>query len=138
MSELPAISEIVEKVGMSVATIIGLVLVLKWVSQAYQKELLGRIANLENELKSRDAKIDEREKLILARTDSYAHDMKSIAMQLIANDKANRELLRDYYGAICGLSDRLDRRKCQIEDDLDPHPALGKKQPITRIVKGKF
>lgn len=114
-------ADIIEKVGLTIATIVGLVYVLKWLSQAHLKALNDRITTLEAEITRRDALIAEREARIyamhqaqLAAAITNAHDMKSIAMQLMANDKANRDVQRV-------LIEKLNTRPCMIED-YKPHP----------------
>jgi hypothetical protein len=119
--------DIVEKVGLTIATIIGLVYVLKWLSQMHLKALNDRITTLERVTREKEAIIEKREAKIeecqRAHMDSvitYAHDLKSLVMQLLANDKANREFLREHQVVVVGLFERLGSRPCQMPD-YQPH-----------------
>ena len=135
MSDLvTALPELVEKIGLALATICGLVLALRWLSQQHLKALNTRITTLEAVIKQRDAQLDQRDKVIaelnvkidgmhkerLSAAIGYAHDMKSIAMQLMENDRLNREVQR-------ALMTRLDSRPCLLDPkhpDYPPHPEI--------------
>lgn len=117
-----------EKVGLTIATIIGLVYVLKWLSQMHLKALNDRITTLERVTKEKDALIEKRESKIedvqRAHMDSvitYAHDLKSLVIQLLANDKANREFMREHQIVVVNLFERLGNRPCLLPD-YQPHP----------------
>lgn len=119
--------DIVEKVGLAIATIIGLVYVLKWLSQAHLAALNGRITTLEGELVKKDAliaareqKIDQQQQDHMATVITHAHDMKSLVMQLLANDKANRDFMREHHQVVIGLFDKLGSRPCMLPD-YQPH-----------------
>jgi hypothetical protein len=121
-------ADLVEKIGLTIATIIGLVYVLKWLSQMHLKALNDRITTLERVTREKEAIIEKREARIEAmqreHMDSvitYAHDLKSLVMQLLANDKANRDFLREHQVVVVGLFERLGNRPCQLPD-YQPHP----------------
>lgn len=121
-------SDIVEKVGLTIATIIGLVYVLKWLSQTHLKALNDRITALEQVTREKDAIIATREEKIeavqrehMATVVSHAHDMKALAVQLLANDKANRDFLREHQQVVVGLFERLGSRPC-LMSEYQPHP----------------
>jgi hypothetical protein len=121
--------DLIEKVGLALATIVGLVLVLKWLSQLHLKALTDRIATLEIVVKEKDALIEKREKRIddlqsqiLSATISHAHDIKALVLQLLDNDKANREFLRAHQAIVIKLVEQVSIRPCMAED-YRPHPA---------------
>lgn len=121
-------ADIVEKIGLTIATIIGLVYVLKWLSQMHLKALNDRITTLEGVTKEKDAiiakreeKIDQQQREHMATVITHAHDMKSLVMQLLANDKANRDFMREHQQVVVGLFERLGSRPCMLPD-YQPHP----------------
>jgi hypothetical protein len=125
----PGLIDIVEKVGVTLATILGLVYVLRWLSQMHLKALNERITTLERVVKERDAiiarreeKIDSQQREHMATVISNAQDMKALVVQLLANDKANRDFMREHQQVVVGMFDRLGMRPCMI-DNFAPHPA---------------
>lgn len=108
----PSTTDIIEKVGLTIAAIIGLVYVLKWLSQTHLKALNDRITTLEVIIKERDGIIAARDRRIeelhaqhLDATIRYGHDMKAVAMMLMDNDKANRSVMRS-------ILEAMDRHPC--------------------------
>jgi len=140
-------ADIIEKVGLTIATIVGLVYVLKWLSQMHLKALNDRIttlervtrekdALLERVTREKDALIEKREATITevqrAHMDSvitHAHDLKALVMQLLANDKANRDFLREHQVVVVGLFERLGSRPCQMPD-YQPHTHTPPPKPV--------
>lgn len=120
--------DMIEKIGLALATIVGLVLVLKWLSQLHLKALTDRITTLEQVVKEKDALIEKREQKIddlqgqiLAATIGHAHDLKALVLQMLANDKENREFLRAHQAVVLQLVEKVGSRACMVED-YRPHP----------------
>jgi hypothetical protein len=106
--------EFIEKAGITVASIVGLLYVLRWLSYAHLAALNGRITTLEGVVKERDALIAERDKKIeelhgqmIARMETHAHDMQGIAVRMIHESSENRKFQRDIHTATMAVIEDL-------------------------------
>jgi hypothetical protein len=118
------IGEFIEKAGITVASIIGLLYVVRWLSFAHLAALTGRIVTLEGVVKERDALIADRDKKIeelhqqmIARMETHAHDMQGIAIRMITESAENRKFQREIHAATLDIiSDFRNARKCMVPD----------------------
>jgi len=129
-----SIGEFIEKAGITVASIIGLLYVLRWLSYAHLAALNGRITTLEGVVKERDALIADRDKKIeelhnqmIARMETHAHDMQGIAVRMIQESAENRKFQREIHSSTLEIiSDFRQSRKCMA---ADYHPTDKKTPP---------
>ena len=114
-------AEIIEKVGLALATILGLVYVLRWLSQMHLLALNGRITTLESVVAKRDSQIEAAQLLLHTQSEQHAHEMKDIAVRLATEIKENRAFNREQHVVFVRLLDRMDARPCLMHG-YEPHP----------------
>jgi hypothetical protein len=115
------IISVIEKVGLAIATILGLVYVLRWLSQAHLLALNSRITTLESVVAKRDNQIEAAQLQINMQANQHAHEMKDIAVRLATEIKENRAFNREQHAVLVRLLDKLDSRPCMIAE-YHPHP----------------
>ena len=111
---------IIEKFGIAVASILGLLYVLRWLSQAHLKALNERINTLEMvyaEEKRDKARIQAE---YMDRMEAHAaieRDMAAKMARVLVDNSANARATHD---VLVRLLDRLDTRPCLLPD-YEPH-----------------
>jgi hypothetical protein len=119
---LVGIGKAVETVGYTLAAILGLLYILRWLSNIHLQALNGRITTLEGVVLKRDEQIETAQALILTQATQHAHEMKDIAIRLANEIRDNRAFGREQHAVLVRLLDKLDQRPCMAAD-YQPHPS---------------
>lgn len=124
-----AIGELIEKAGITVASVVGLIVVVKWLSQVHLKALNDRITALESALKEKDQAIAERDKKIeklhermISIMEVHAHDMQSVALRMINESVENRKFQREIHEATVKTIEAFRAARPCLIPEYHPHP----------------
>lgn len=118
----------VETVGYALAAILGLLYVLRWLSNTHLKALNDRQTTLEAVVAKRDAQIEAAQASMLIQAERHAHEMKDVAIRLANEIRDNRAFNREQHAVLVRMLDKLDRRPCMLAD-YEPHQHHSKPDP---------
>ena len=119
----------IEKAGIAVVTILGLLGILKWLSQTHLKALNVRLDVLEKVVKARDeiiatrdAQLNAAHKAMLDRADKHSAAMHEMASLVMAEMAATRRASVQAHAVISRLLDALAVRPCLKDPQHHPTP----------------
>lgn len=139
----------IKEVGTGLCAILVLVFSLRWLALKHSATLDARVRLLEKLLAEKDerereyqAKIEKLNDRLIAVTEVHAHDMQALAMKILADNKENRQFMRDMHTVMSSLvtenaqSNRLLReRPCLLPTERNPDYPLGSLTPVPVLPK---
>lgn len=122
------IGDFIEKAGITVASIVGLLYVLRWLSNAHLAALNGRIDALETAqrekdqaIADRDRKIEKMHERLVAVMEVHAHDMQGIAIRMINESTENRKFQRDIHAVTVQVIEGFKAARPCMVPEYHPH-----------------
>jgi L-2-hydroxyglutarate oxidase LhgO len=120
LNTITSIGAIIEKVGITVASVLGLLVVVKWLSQVHLKALNDRIELLENLNTKREIEITEARKQIIERTDSHSKIVQELVTQVMLELRESRRAAVQTNQVMTRLIDTVLSKPC-VAAELHPH-----------------
>lgn len=100
----------IEKLGLAVATVIGLVIVLKWLSQAHLAALNSRITALEAVVVRRDEELRTANEHLLTVQTEAAQEAAKLANTVVSEIRASRQEYRQFHLVLARLLDYMEEQ----------------------------